>query len=60
MQFAIKGDTDPHGITDEEFDELRKLGATDAEIVEALEAMTLFTGINRFCDALGISKDSWL
>jgi alkylhydroperoxidase family enzyme len=45
---------DPSGITDEEFEELRKLGVTDTEIVEALETMTLYTGITRYCAALGI------
>jgi len=60
VEFAIKADVDPHGITEEEFAELRALSVTDAEIVEALEAMTLSTGLNRYCDALGIINDAWL
>jgi len=60
VEFAIKADVDPHGITDEEFAELKTVGSTDEEIVEALETMTLCTGINRFADALGIENDGWL
>ncbi len=56
----MKADTSPNEITEEEFNLLKEYGASDQEIVEALEAMTLFTGLNRFCDALGIERDSWL
>jgi alkylhydroperoxidase family enzyme len=60
VAFALKAQKDPHSISDEDLELLKKLDVTDMEIVEVLEVMTLCDGINRFCDALDIGNDAWL
>lgn len=60
LEFSLKADADANGITDKEFKTLKDLGATDEDIVEALECMTMSIGMNRFCDALGVPGDEWL
>ena len=57
ITFVRKANKDPNKITDEEFEELRKKGATDSEIVEALGVMELFTSFNKFLDSLHVEID---
>ncbi|PIV84235.1 MAG: peroxidase, partial [Nitrospirae bacterium CG17_big_fil_post_rev_8_21_14_2_50_50_9] len=47
----------PLKITGDEFDSLRKTGATDAEIIEALGVMEVFTSFNKFLDSLQVDID---
>ena len=54
---ARKAGSDPHGVDDADFEELRLAGATDAEIVEALGVMEIYTAFNRFLDALKVEVD---
>jgi len=44
-------------LDEEEFQALKGLGATDAEIVEALGVMELFAGFNKFLDSLHVDID---
>lgn len=60
LEFCLKANVDANGITDEEFQHLKDMGATDQEIVEAIECMTLCSGFNSYADALGIGNDAWL
>ncbi len=60
FDLALKAREDPHNIQDAEMDALRALGATDQQLVEALEVMNFGNGINLFCDALGIPADQFL
>ncbi|TYO99031.1 putative peroxidase-related enzyme [Geothermobacter ehrlichii] len=55
--FARKANRDPLRISDDEFEALRRAGATDAEIVEALGVMELFTAFNKFLDSLDVEID---
>ncbi|HAM33116.1 MAG TPA: peroxidase [Deltaproteobacteria bacterium] len=48
----------PRRIAEGQFQTLRELGATDAEIVEALGVMELFVGFNKFLDSLQVELDS--
>lgn len=57
INFARKANREPLRIPDEEFTELRRTGATDAEIVEALGVMELFTSFNKFLDSLEVDID---
>lgn len=57
IAFVRKANKDPNKITDEEFEELRKRGARDSEIVEALGVMELFTAFNKFLDSLNVEID---
>ena len=55
--FARKANSAPLRIDDAEFEALRSAGATDAEIVEALGVMELFTAFNKFLDSLQVEID---
>lgn len=55
--FARKANSAPLRIADAEFDSLHSEGATDAEIVEALGVMELFTAFNKFLDSLQVDID---
>ncbi|PNU21075.1 peroxidase [Geothermobacter hydrogeniphilus] len=57
INFARKANREPLRIPEEEFAALRQLGATDAEIVEALGVMELFTAFNKFLDSLEVDID---
>ncbi|VVB84397.1 Carboxymuconolactone decarboxylase family protein [uncultured archaeon] len=57
LQYAKKATLTPHKITDSETTELRSLGLTDSQIVEILGVMELFTGYNKFLDALAVEID---
>lgn len=57
IRFARKANREPLKISDAEFGALRETGATDAEIVEALGVMELFTAFNKFLDSLEVDLD---
>ena len=57
ITFARKANKDPNRITDEEFEVLKKAGATEPEIVEALGVMELFAAFNKFLDSLNVEVD---
>ncbi len=57
IRFARKSNREPLRISDAEFEALRGTGATDAEIVEALGVMELFTAFNKFLDSLQVVLD---
>ncbi|MBI5419979.1 MAG: hypothetical protein HZA60_07815 [Deltaproteobacteria bacterium] len=55
--FAREANLAPRRIADERFQALKELGASDAEIVEALGVMELFVGFNKFLDSLQVEMD---
>jgi len=57
INFARKANREPLRIPDEEFEALRRTGATAAEMVEALGVMELFTSFNKFLDSLEVDID---
>jgi uncharacterized peroxidase-related enzyme len=54
VRFARKANSDPHRVSDEEFAALKVTGVTDAEIIEALGVMEVFTAFNKFLDVLQV------
>lgn len=54
IRFARKANSAPLQVTDEEVSAVRTAGATDAELVEALGVMELFTAFNKFLDTLQV------
>jgi len=54
IKFARKANSAPLQITDEEMGAARSAGVTDAEIVEALVVMEVFTAFNKFLDTLQV------
>ncbi len=57
INFARNANKDPNRIKDEEFEGLKKAGATGPEIVEALGVMEIFTAFNKFLDSLNVEVD---
>lgn len=57
ISFARKANTNPLRISDEEFTAVKQTGASDAEIIEALGVMELFTAFNKFLDSLQVEID---
>lgn len=57
IRFARKANAAPTRVPDEEFALVRAAGATDAEVVEALGVMELFTAFNKFLDSLQVEVD---
>lgn len=54
IRLARKANSSPLQVTDAEVDAARTAGATDADIVEALGVMELFTAFNKFLDTLQV------
>jgi alkylhydroperoxidase family enzyme len=52
LEIARRSTLEPADITDEEFEELRKVGLDDAEIMEAQFVMAFATAEVKFCDSL--------
>lgn len=57
ISFARKANSAPLRVSDEEFAILKQTGASDAEIIEALGVMELFTAFNKFLDVLQVEID---
>ncbi len=57
IRFARKANLAPLRIEDAEFQALRQAGASDAEILEALGVMEIFTAFNKFLDSLQVDID---
>lgn len=57
INFARKANSSPNRIAEEEFVKVRDAGALNAEIIEALGVMELFTAFNKFLDSLQIEID---
>lgn len=57
IAFARKANKAPLSISDAEFQSIRHAGASDAEIIEALGVMEIFTAFNKFLDSLRIDID---
>jgi uncharacterized peroxidase-related enzyme len=57
ISFARKANANPLRIADDEFSNVTQAGATDAEIIEALGVMELFTAFNKLLDSLQIDND---
>lgn len=58
ISFARQANANPGKISDADFMALRDTGATDAEIVEALGVMELFTAFNKFLDSMEVPVGS--
>lgn len=54
IEFARKSNSDPHRVSDDEFQTLKQAGASDALIIEALGVMEVFTAFNKFLDVLEV------
>lgn len=60
LRFCRQLALDANAVTDQQIDELKSEGLTDAEIVEIIEAMSFTTAHTKIVDALAIEADPWL
>lgn len=64
LRFAEKTATDPHNVTDEDFQALRDLGMSDADILEVLDCIALhvYTAVIQAAAGVvyrGMSREEW-
>ncbi len=57
IEFARKANSAPHTLSTEEFQAVKNTGADDAQIIEALGVMEVFTAFNKFLDTLDVELD---
>lgn len=57
IQFSREANRNPLTVGDAYYRALRETGASDAEIVEALGTMEIFTAFNKFLDSLQVETD---
>lgn len=57
LDFAVLSSTDPHAVTDEQIEDLRRLGYSDEAIFEAVGVATHYTALNRFLDVFQVDLD---
>ena len=57
LELARKSTRDANSVTGADVEELRSLGCSEREIVEAQGVMELFTGFNKFLDSLAVDID---
>ena len=60
FEYALNANGDPHGVTPADFVPLRAAGATDGEIVEALETVNTGNAFNLINGALNVGADDFL
>jgi uncharacterized peroxidase-related enzyme len=60
FNWALKANGDPHAITREDVEAVRRAGATDADIVEALETVNTGNAFNLINGALNVGPDDFL
>jgi len=60
LQFCRQAALDANAITDDQVNELKAEGLSDADIVEMIETMSFTTGHTKIVDALAIEADPWL
>lgn len=60
FEYALKANGDPHSTTPDDIAELRRHGATDADIVETLETVNTGNNFNLINGALNVGPDDFL
>jgi uncharacterized peroxidase-related enzyme len=57
LDFAVLSSTNPHAVTDGQFEDLRRHGYSDEAIFEAVGVATHYTALNRFLDVFQVDLD---
>ncbi|GAV23255.1 carboxymuconolactone decarboxylase family protein [Carboxydothermus pertinax] len=57
LTFAVKATREPNNISEAELNEIKALGYSDAQIVELLSVVDLYTSFNKFLDTLQVEID---
>lgn len=54
IRFARKANSAPNTVSNQDFQDVKATGATDAQVIEALGVMEVFTAFNKFLDTLDV------
>lgn len=54
IRFARKANSAPNAVSNQDFQDVKATGAEDAQIIEALGVMEVFTAFNKFLDTLDV------
>lgn len=57
LKLSVKATREPYKITDDEWQELKNLGYSEAQIVELFSVVDLYTSFNKFLDTLQVDID---
>ncbi len=57
IRLTRKANRHPHEVTDADFDQVRKTGASERDILEAYSVMETFLAFNRFLDSVDVEID---
>lgn len=58
IRFGLLAATEPHGLSERHYQDLRDLGFDKAEIFEIVATANLFTGVNQYTDAIALEIDA--
>jgi alkylhydroperoxidase family enzyme len=50
--------TNPHSVTESDYQKLRDLGLDEGEIFEIIATANLFTGVNQYTDSIALEIDA--
>ena len=57
IEFARKANSSANSVSTEDFQQVKNTGVSDAQIIEALGVMEVFTAFNKFLDTLEVALD---
>jgi uncharacterized peroxidase-related enzyme len=57
ISFGLLAATQPHKLTDEDYQQLQELGLDQSEIFELIATANLFTEVNHYTDAIALEID---
>jgi uncharacterized peroxidase-related enzyme len=57
IRFGLRAGTQPHALTETDYQQLRELGLDTAELYEVIATANLFTAINQYTDAIRLEID---
>ncbi|MCB0209739.1 MAG: carboxymuconolactone decarboxylase, partial [Anaerolineae bacterium] len=58
IRFGLQAATQPHTLSQMDYQHLKDLGLDDSEIFEIIATANLFTGVNQYTDAIALEIDS--
>lgn len=58
INFGLLAATQPQALSEQDYEDLRELGLDDAEIFEIVATADLFSGVNRYTDAIALEIDA--
>ena len=58
IRFGLLAATNPHSVTETDYQKLRDLGLDEGEIFEIIATANLFTGVNQYTDSIALEIDA--